>query len=186
MTEPFVLPVIELDNGICVNAKTRLNTDWASIKVLVESGVSPKDAAEHFKISVSSVKQRMAKEKWLTPSRVESLRKEIGRKQSRVFLQSGKAADVSTVKAEIWQERGEALREKTFNIVSAALGGVTEEAAKKMIKNPKGLLEIVTATRLVTGEEKADAQEGQKVAINIGFLRSHRPTDVIEAEMVDA
>lgn len=185
MSEPFELPVIELDNGIKVNAQTKLNTDWASVKVLVESGVTPQDAAAHFKISVASVKKRQAQERWLTPSRVESLRKEINHKQSRIFKQSGKSADVSTVKAEIWAERGEVLRERTYNIVAAALGGVSDEFASRMIKNPKGLLEIVTATRLITGEEKADAAEGQKVAINIGFLRSQRPSDAIEAELVD-
>jgi len=179
------IPVIEIAGGLTVMASTDLKTDYVSMRVLVESGVSYLNAAKAFKVSERSVRQRALRDGWLTPAKVESLRREIEAKQSEIFRRSGKTRDVNEIKAEIWVERGEKLREKSFNIVSAALEGVTDESASNFIRNPKGLLEIITATRLVTGEEKADAAAGTSVAVNIGFLRSQRPTDVVmDAETV--
>lgn len=182
--EPSLLPVLQVEGGITINAQTRLNTDYASIKTLVESGVSIDEVARLYKLAVAPLKRRAAQERWLTPTKVEALRKEIAAKQGDIFKRSGKTLNVQEVKAQIWQDRGEKMKEDTYNIVQAALAGVTQEAASRFIKNPKGLLEIVTATRLITGEEKADAAATPGLAVNIAFLRSARPTDVIEAEVV--
>jgi two-component sensor histidine kinase len=93
------------------------------------------------------------------------------------------------VKAQIWDERGDMLKEKTYEIVRAALDGVTPEAARRLIKNPLGLSHITTVVRQITGEEAKEAQEGTKVALNIGLLRSSRvldaPAAVVEAELVE-
>lgn len=179
-----LLPVLDTPTGITVNAHTRLNTDWASIKALVESGVPIPHLAKEFKITRQAIQFRCKQEQWLSPHKVESLRKEIAAKQLKAFKQSGKVTDINELKASIWVERQETVKERTFNIVEQALEGVTPEKAAKMIQNPLGLMHITTVARLITGEEKADADSKPGMAINIGFLRSQRPTDVIEAEVV--
>lgn len=178
------IPVIEIPSGVSVSANTQVRTDVAGLKTLYESGVSSRDCAAQFKLSETYIK-RLAKDGgWLRPTDVENLRREIAARQSAILKQSGKAANVTELKAHIWNDRGERLKERTYEIIDAALQGVTMEKAAKFINNPKGLLEITTAARLITGEEKAENNQPQ-VAVNIGFLRSQRPTDVVvEAEEV--
>lgn len=184
MQEPEALPILDVEGGITVQNRVRLSTDFASMRTLIESGVSCADTAKAFKVDVSLVKRQARKEGWLTPAAVGKMRRELAQKSAEVYRKTGKAADVSTIKAQIWEDRGEKLRERTFEIVSAALNGVSDEFASKMIRNPKGLLEVVTATRLVTGETAAEATNGPQIAVNVGFLRSSQPvpvtTDVVD------
>ena len=179
-----LLPVLELPSGLTVNANTKLSADWASMKVLVESGVPIRDVARTFKVAEAPLKRKARDENWLTPSKVEGLRKEIVAKQADIYRRSGKTQDVNRIKAEIWKERTEQRNEKIHQIVMNALEGVDEDKAKKMIKSPLSLLHITQASRLITGEEQLEAQAPQ-MAVNISFLRSQRPTDVVvDAETV--
>lgn len=172
-----LLPVLTLPSGLTVNANVRCSTDWIGMKSLVESGVPILEVAKHFKVAPSLVKRKAQQEDWLTPSKVESLRREITAKQARIFKESGKSLDVNAVKAQIWKERTEQRNEKIHAIVMNALDGVDEEKAKKMIKSPLSLLHITQASRLITGEEQLEAAAPQ-TAVNISFLRSQRPVDV--------
>lgn len=184
MTDSF--PTLELPNGLKVNGSTKLCTDWAGMRSLYESGMSAKDIADHYKVTRQAVQQQARKEEWVSPTKINKLRREIEAKQRAVWKRSGKATDVAAVKAAIWDERGEHLKEKTYEIVKAALDGVTPDAAKRLIKNPLGLAHITTVARQITGEEAKEAQEGTKVAVNIGLLRSSRVIDapVLDAEVV--
>jgi len=181
-----LMPVLELPNGLKVNGHTRLCTDWAGMRSLYESGMGVGDIADHYKVTRQSVQQQARKESWVSPTKINKLRREIEAKQREVWKRSGKATDVAAVKAAIWDERGEHLKEKTYEIVKAALEGVSPEQAKRLIKNPLGLAHITTVARQITGEEAKEANEGAKVAINIGLLRSSRVMDapVVEAEVV--
>jgi two-component sensor histidine kinase len=148
-----------------------------------------KDIAEHYKVSPQHVRQQARREDWVSPTKVNQLRREIEAKQRAIWKRSGKATDVAAVKAQIWDERGDMLKEKTYEIVKAALEGVTPAQAKNLIRNPLGLSHITTVVRQITGEEAKEAQEGTKVAVNIGLLRSSRvldaPAAVVEAELVE-
>ena len=181
------LPVLELPSGIKVNGRTNLCTDWAGMRSLYESGLSVKDIAEHYKVTPQMVQKQAKKEEWVNPTKINKLRREIEAKQRAVWKRSGKATDVAAVKAAIWDERGDHLKEKTYEIVKAALEGVTPAAAKRLIQNPLGLAHITTVARQITGEEAKEQVEGAKVAVNIGLLRSTKVLDapvVVEAEVL--
>lgn len=169
---------VELDSGIKVSSLGRVSVDKEAVRSLVESGVPFKDIAEQFKIGKEYIRAMAKQNGWLTPSKVAKLRNEIGRKQLETLRRSGKPLDVATVKAQIWAERGEALKEKTYQIAKAALEGVTDERASSFVQNPLGLAHLTTVVRQITGEEQAEAQKPQ-MAVNIGFLRPCAPTDVV-------
>jgi hypothetical protein len=106
---------------------------------------------------------------------MRKLRSEIIKRQSENFARDGKSKDVALVKAEIWQDRGEALREKVHGIVERALGGVTDEVASKMIVEAKDLKAILETGRIVTGQQREDDEakggsNAPSLAINIGLL----------------
>lgn len=176
------MTTLELPNGVKVNGMTRLSTDWAGMRSLYESGMAVRDIGEHYKVSANLIQRQAKKEEWVSPTKVNKLRREIEEKQRQVWRKSGKATDVAAVKAAIWEERGEQLKEKTFEIVRSALEGVTPEQAKRLIKNPLGLAHITTVARQITGEEAKEADSGTKVAVNIGLLRS---CQVLDAPIID-
>lgn len=167
---------ISLPTGLKVNAATVMNVDWASIRTLVESGVPYDEAARHFKIEPQTVKQRASTERWMTPHRVESIKREIVRVQSEAFKRSGKAKDINQVKAEIWKERGEIMKEKAFEITKKALDGLSEESAATLIDDAKSFKAIVEVARKLSGEE-AEESKAPQLAVNIGLLRSQMPVD---------
>jgi len=169
------LPVLSTPCGVSVTNRTQVFTDWASIKVLIESGVPFGDVAAHFKYDERQIRRRAADEKWLTPAKVESMRKEIMARQSETFARSGKAANVLEVKASIWAERGEAAKEKLHKITKASL----EACEAVAIESTKDLKDILEITRTLSGEAKTD-EKVPTLAINIGLLRSARPTDIID------
>lgn len=173
---------LELPNGLKVDGRTRLCTDWQGMRTLYESGMALKDIADAYKITLSHVKNQARKEGWVSPTKINKLRREIEAKQRDIWRKSGKATDVAAVKAAIWDDRAEEMKEKTFEIVRAALDGVSPEMAKKLIKNPLGLMHITTVVRQITGEEAKEAESGAKVAVNIGLLRSAK---VLDAPIID-
>ena len=177
------LPTLELPNGLKLNGKTRLCTDWAGMRSLYESGMAVRDIADAYKVTGQMVRVQARKEEWVSPTKVNKLRREIEARQRAIWKRSGKATDVAAVKAAIWDDRGDALKERTYEIVRAALDGVTPEAARRLIKNPLGLAHITTVARQITGEEAKEAEAGTKVAVNIGLLRSSR---VVDAPIMDA
>lgn len=179
------ISTIELDNKIVVNGHSTLGLDVNGIRTLVESGMRYVDIAEAYKITPEYVTALARKHGWMRPTDIEKLRKEIEVKQRASYLAAGKTRDVNEIKAQIWAERAETLKEKTYQIAEAALNGVNEEKASRMIQNPLGLFHITNVVRAITGEEKADAQAGQQIAINIGFLRSNKPVPV-DAPIIDA
>ena len=158
------------------------------MRSLYESGMGTKDIAEHYKVSPQAVQQQARKESWVSPTKINKLRREIEAKQRAVWKRSGKATDVAAVKAAIWDERGDILKERTYEIVRAALDGVTPAQAKNLIKSSMGLMHLTTVVRQITGEEAKEAAEGAKVAVNISLLRSQRVYDAppIDAETIDA
>lgn len=184
MSDHTELAVLDTESGITVQNRVKLCTDFASMRTLIESGVSCADVAKAFKVNVSLVKRQAKKEGWLTPAAVGRMRRELARKSADVYRKTGKAADVSAIKAQIWEDRGEALKEQTYEIVKAALDGVTPEQARKLIKNPLGLAHITTVARQITGEEAKEASNGPQMAVNISLLRSSAPVPVT-AETID-
>lgn len=183
--EPEMI-TLELPNGVKVNGTTNLCTDWQGMRTLYESGMSVKDIAKAYKVSHALIMRQARAEEWLSPTKINKLRREIEAKQRAVWKRSGKAADVAQIKAQIWDDRAESLKEKTYEIVKAALEGVSPEQAKHLIRNPLGLAHITTVVRQITGEEQKAAEAGPKLAVNIGLLRSGTITDapIIEAEVV--
>lgn len=168
--------VIEIAGGLTVSATTKLVTDSTSMRALIESGVSYKDVAASFKLSVNAVREYAKREGWMTPTKINRLRREIRQKQTDVFKRTGKTTDIASIKAQIWQERAENIKERTHQIIEKALEGVTDEKASRMIQNPLGLMHITTVARLITGEE-AEAAQAPKMAVNIAFLRGEQPQD---------
>ena len=177
---------IELPNGVKIDGRTRLCTDWAGMRSLYESGMALQDIADAYKVGATLVRNQARKEDWVSPTKVNKLRREIEAKQRQIYKRSGRATDVAEVKARIWEDRSEHLKEKTYEIVKAALEGVTPEAAKRLIKNPLGLAHITTVARQITGEEAKEAEAGQKVAVNISLLRSCRVLDAPEPLTLEA
>jgi|TARA_R110002167_G_scaffold66667_3_gene188661 hypothetical protein len=173
--------VIDLDTGISVEAPTRLGVDLQGMRSLIESGVPTTLVAKSFHVSVSAVTKFSRDGGWLTPSKVRKLRQEIEEKQIETYRRTGKAADVNEVKAQIWRDRGEYLKEKTFNIAKLALDGVDDDRAARFIQNPLGLSHMTNVVRTITGEEKQDSS-GPQLAVNIALLRSSKPVDAIEVE----
>lgn len=176
------LPVIEVEGGVSVPIHVPIGRDWGSMRILYESGMRVTDIAKHYKLSNGNIADRARKEGWLNPQRVEGLRKQIVQRQKDALKRVGKATDVNAVKAQIWEERVEARNERIHEIVMDALEGCSKDYAKRLIKSPQGLLQLAQASRLITGEEAAQAQASQQVAVNVSFLRSSRPVDVVDAE----
>ena len=115
------ISIVELPSGLTVNATTKPTLDWAGVRTFVESGVSYQDVAQTYKVSQQLIRKRSKDEAWLTPAVVESMRKEIAKKQKAHHARTGKAVDINQVKAQIWQERGERMRERSYEIIDAAL-----------------------------------------------------------------
>lgn len=180
------LPVLSTIQGIIVPVKDiEVATDWASIQSLYESGVPVSELSRHYKLSERGIARRAKGDGWLRPSDVEKLRVEIERKQKKVFKETGIAAPVAQVKAEILKERREKLKEVQLGIVEAAFDAVAADpdVQKKLIKGSKSFLDMVQAGRLVTGEEAEEASKRPGMAINIGLLRSgprDAPADAID------
>jgi hypothetical protein len=177
--------VVELDTGIRVGSLGRIAIDKDAVRTLVESGVPLSQVAKTFKVGREYIRDLAKEHGWLTPTKVEQLRKEIGLKQTKALRKSGQVRPVSELKAEIWAERGEALKEKTFQIAQAALDGVTPERARSFVQNPLGLAHLTTVVRQITGEQQAEDAKKPQMAVNIAFLRPSAPTDVVvDAEEV--
>lgn len=180
------LPILTLPSGVSVQSRVVLGTDWDSIRTLIESGVPAAEAARHYKLSIQDITRKSKQEQWLTPTRAARLRKDIATRQAENFRRAGSSKSVEEVKAQVWLDRNEEMKEESYRITKSALKGVTDAQAKHFIRNPKGLLEVVQAVRLITGEEKRDAQDVPQLAVSIGLLSRGRPTQVaMEAELVD-
>ena len=83
MSDQAELAVLDTESGITVQNRVKLCTDFASMRTLVESGVSCADVAKAFKVNVSLVKRQAKKEGWLTPAAVGRMRRELARKRLR-------------------------------------------------------------------------------------------------------
>jgi hypothetical protein len=171
---------VQLDNGIEVFANSQMTTDKQAIRTLVESGLSFRAVAAKFHIDEAAVRAFAKQGGWMTASKVAKLRKEIEQKQSEALSRHGSTMDVAEVKATIWKERGEYLKEKTYEIAKNALDGVSPEQAKRMIKNPLGLSHMTTVIRTITGEQQEQEMSAPRFALNIGLLKSYTPTDASE------
>jgi hypothetical protein len=182
MNEPLV---VELDSGIKVGTLGRTSIDKEAVRTLVESGVPMAEVAKVFHVTKDYIKLLSREGGWLTPSRVSSMRKEIGKKQVLNLRRAGQPTDVVALKAQIWAERGEALKEKTYQIAKAALEGVSDEHASRFVQNPLGLAHLTTVVRQITGEQQLEDSKKPQMAVNIAFLRPSAPTDVVlDAEEV--
>lgn len=171
--------VADIDvGGIVVTTNCIAGVDVEGMRRLVENGVPIAEVARHFKVRRMHVQNLARENKWLTPRVVRQMRKELEKHQREVLRTTGGVADIADVKARIWDERGERLNERVFELVEQALEGVSEEKAKRLIQNPKGLLEIVDAGRKVTGLEKKDLQEVPRLAVNLQLLRAGRPIPI--------
>jgi hypothetical protein len=179
---------IELPTGQKVSTTCRAFTDWASVKMMVESGVPTVDVARLFKITDFAIRQVCKREKWLTPSRVESLKKELVKLQRDMFDRTGETMDVAALKALLWEERSERWKEKLAEIVQNSLDGVSKTKAKRMIMEAKDLKAVMDVARTLTGETQRE-DNAPKLAVSIGFLRSaSAPKQVdmsVEAEVID-
>jgi hypothetical protein len=179
--------VVELDSGITIKGKAELALDWKGIRTLVESGLPVAEVARHYKVLPQVIDKRRRAERWLTPARVESMRREIERHQTEVFARSGRALGPEEVKARVWDERSERWKERLAAIVDETLDSVDSERASGMVREIKDLKGVLEIARTLTGEQaQEDKAAAQQVAVNIGFLRSARPiqmsTDVIDVE----
>lgn len=172
-----VLAELELPSGVKVSGRTNLCTDFQGMRSLYESGMKLKDIADAYKVAHPLVAQAAKREGWISPTKIQRLRRDIEAKQREIYRKSGKATDLAAVKVQIWEDRAEHLKEKTYDIVRAALEGVTPQQAKTLIRNPLGLSHITTVVRQITGEEAKQAEQGQRTAVNIQLLRSVRVTD---------
>lgn len=165
-----------LPSGVSVKCIGALSYDWDSIRVLAEKGVSFKSIARHFKgLNVGSIKEKSNTEKWATPARTSRMRKQLAIKQRDALTRNESLRPPEEVMREIWKERQAILDEKAFVIADIALGAVSEDKAKLLVKDAKDLKTVVEVARRVTGEERREAEElneGPKFAINVGFLRS--------------
>ena len=142
--------LIELPSGQQVNAYCKAKTDWASVRMMIESGVTAEETAKLFKVSVSAVKCMSVKERWLTPTRVEALKKELVKLQRDMYDKTGQTMDVVALKAMLWEERGERWKEKIAQIVEESLKGVTKTRAKLMISEAKDLKSVMDVARTLT------------------------------------
>lgn len=174
------LVVLELASGAVVKTKDMVNeTDWVGIRQLCEAGVPIADVAARFKVNCNGIHNRAKREKWLVPSRIARFRREIEKKQGEQFALNGQAKDVALIKAEIWEERGEAMRDKAYEISMQALNGVTPERAARMITGSQSFQHVVEVAHKVTGLEAKEKQEqGSSLAVNIGLLRVAGPVPV--------
>ena len=173
-----VTTLVQLPTGVAVSAQCRVTTDWASVRQMVESGVPYEETAALFKIEPKVIRTKAGQEKWLTPSKVEKLRKELSKRQREVFDQTGETKPVLELKAVLWDERSERWKERMATIVDNSL----ERTDSVPIEEAKDFEKLVNIARTLTGETQA--QDNQpKLAINIGFLRSgNAPRPVLEAE----
>lgn len=181
-----LLTTLATPSGIQVSTKVRLKTDHEAMKSLVESGVPIAEVARQFKVSDQLVRRAAKDGGWLTPAVVGKMRRELEKKQAKVYRDTGVAADVATLKAQIWEERGEALNEKIYEIVKSAVEGITPEKARKLIQNPLGLAHMTTVARQITGQEKREAAEQPRLAVNIGLLGGVSPVPLQGAVSPDS
>lgn len=181
-TQTGVPTLIELPNGVQVTTLCKASTDWDSVKMMIEAGVPYAQTAELFKIAEYTIRIKSQKEKWLTPSRVDKLKKELVTRQLDVYANTGMTKDVLELKAQIWEERGERWRERQAELVDLAL----EKTPKKLIKTAKDLKDIMEIGRKLTGESAAE-DNAPKLAVNIGFLRGNNaPRQVtMDAEILE-
>jgi hypothetical protein len=173
--------LIELPTGAGISATCKVTTDWPSVRLMVESGVPIPEAAALFKLTESTVRGRSVKEQWLTPSRVDKLRKKLAGMQKEVYDRTGRTQSVVDLKAALWTERSEAWKERMAEVVEASL-----KTAKIKVKSANDLKAIQEVARTLTGEAQSE-DNAPKLAVSIGFLRSGngpRPVE-IEAEVLE-
>lgn len=176
--------LVELPTGVQVSASCRATTDWPSVRCMIEAGVPPGEVATLFKIDAIHIARQSKSEQWMTPTRVDKLRKQLARLSRETWDRTGQTKSAVELKALLWDERSERWKEKQAHIVEQALDGVTSEVAGEMIKEAKDFKAIVELARTLTGETQAE-DNAPKLAVSIGFLRSGnapRPV-IIEAEL---
>lgn len=159
-----------LKNGLSVKTKAVVQVDTDSLKTLYESGVPEAELAKLYKVQRLTIRRYARLYGWLRPSRVKSMRNELAARQKAALEASGQHLDVHELKASIWKERGEFLKEKAFDVVSGAFEGVTPSVVKNMIRGAKDLKAVVEVGGLLTGN--TNQENAPSLAINIGFLRS--------------
>lgn len=179
MPESRKLEVIVLPSGVSTTVLGSQAYDWASIRILAEKGVAYTDIAKRFNgLDTSVIAKKAHAENWMTPAREKKMLRELGAKQREALSRTGQARDPEEVMAEIWEDRARRTNEKAFEIAEAALNGVTEEVAASMIAEAKDLKTVVDVTRTLTCQarkERVEDDQGPKMAIAIGFLRSAGP-----------
>lgn len=153
--------------------------DWGGIRSLAESGMTYTDVAKLYRVNRQSVMARALKERWLTQVNVDGIRKEGLRLAEKLRRDSGDLPDPIKIKAELWKERGEAVRERAYGIAMTALDAIadpTSDVAKHLVQDAGDVQKLVKVARDATGLE--EAKEGPKLAVNIGFLSSARPEPI--------
>lgn len=173
--------MIELPTGAITTAMCRVTTDWASVRMMVESGVPVAEAAELFKVTERAVHLQAKKEQWLTPSRVDKLRKKLASMQREVYDRTGMTKDLVSLKASMWEERSERWKERMADIVEQSL----DSTSAVTIEEAKDLKTVMDIARTLTGEAKTE-ENAPKMAVNIAFLRSGsapRPVDHTDIEV---
>ena len=177
-----VTTVIELPSGVSVSASCRITTDWESVRRMVEGGVPMAEVAELFKIGHSVIKAKAKQEQWLTPSRVDKLRKQLAQLQRDNFAATGMTKTVVDLKAALWEDRSERWKERMAELVENSL----QEAELVSITEAKDLKTVMEVARTLTGESQAE-DNAPKLAVNIGFLRGNNAPRVVDvpAELMD-
>lgn len=68
---------------------------WQEIRRAVEAGMSQKEASEVFKVSYDAIRQRAAREEWITEKRLAAMKAEIVTKQSQQVASESKRPETA-------------------------------------------------------------------------------------------
>ena len=127
---------------------------WAAIKALAEQGVTLKQLAKQFPISIHSIKQRSSRERWITPQRL-----------CKAALGKTQPDDPANAVAALWKQREHESRELVHNGMSSAI-----KRFLAMSPVPQSFQEVAIAKKLLDECITPKSEQDNSQTLNLAIL----------------
>ena len=137
---------------------------WKEIRRAVEAGMSQREASEVFQVSYDAMRQRAAREGWITDARIKILAEKVAEKEAAKVMEAQKSQAVT----EGEKPAGEAIlpQKSALESVAASLEGYRSRTLLKLAKlAEKGVEKAIDANLNI--ENWQDAKIAAELALKL-------------------
>lgn len=163
----------------------RIDTNWEGIQTAVCAGMTYSDASNYFRVPCDAIRKRASREEWPTvravKEKMEELQalKELPCSVLAPVSRSVTNANLTTVLAENWVERGENHRKLAYEMAHGAI-----KRANIANIDVKDWSDIEKADRMARRAAGLDQEDTSKVSISLNLVnqRIEQSANAIEME----